>query len=213
MRSRASSVENLIRAYKAKDKELYRKFLVNDIVLMIEDNPKLLIKAMRESNIKVSDNPSRKELIDKSAYSLFNNRIFVKNLLHKIVLLDSNNHQSRQEFLGLAGGGEAGSFFDDIGQSLSGMFSSGAESGAESGAGGGGAAGIVDSLASLTDSIFGFATSKNELKAEEERAKAEMFNSVMNQNKKKTNWMPVVVVGGVLLIGGLIAWRVVGNKK
>ena len=215
MRSRASSVENLIRAYKAQDKELYRKFLVNDIVLMIEENPQMLINAMKESDIKVSENPSKKELVDKSAYALFNNRIFVKNLLRSIVILDANNYDSRNEFLGVtADGGAANDFFGNIGASLSGMFSSDtAGEAAGEAAGAGSVTGIVDSLASLTDSVFGFATSRNQLKAEEEKAKAEMYNSVLSQNQPKTNWMPIVIVSGVLLIGGLVAWRVLGSKK
>ena len=71
---------------------------------------------------------------------------------------------------------------------------------------------MVSSIANAVGSIFGFATATQNLKSQEKQAKAVMYTKIFGEQKKR-NWMPIIVLGGVLLIGGLVVWRVIGSKK
>lgn len=80
-----------------------------------------------------------------------------------------------------------------------------AEGGSEKG-------GLVSSIADMVGSISQWGQSSNDLKKEEERTKARMYEKIFGDNKPKTNWLPIVAIAGVLLIGGIVVWRVTSNK-
>jgi len=102
---------------------------------------------------------------------------------------------------GLFGGGSGGG---------SGASSGGGEGGGE---GGGAAAGIVSSVAGMIGSISQWGASKNQLKAEEAKSKGLMYEKIFGaRQNKKTNWLPIVAIAGVLLIGGIVVYRVTAKS-
>jgi|TARA_R110000787_G_scaffold11722_5_gene38446 hypothetical protein len=82
--------------------------------------------------------------------------------------------------------------------------------GAEGDGGGGG--NIISSIANMIGSIGKWGSSSKDLKAEESRTKARMFEKIFGSGKKR-NWMPIIVVAGVLLIGAMVVWRVTAKNK
>ena len=185
MRYHANIAENIINAVKANDNQLAREIVLDEIVTLIEENPSVLTKALKESKVNIGNTPTKEELIDKSAYAIINNSLFKKNLAVVLAAQEENRVPAREEFANAKGGGS------------------------EEGGGGGS---MVSSIANAVGSIFGFATSTQNLKSEEAKAKAAMYVKIFGE-KKSRNWMPVIVIAGVLLIGGLVVWKVVAKAK
>jgi hypothetical protein len=76
----------------------------------------------------------------------------------------------------------------------------------------GGGMGIVASISNAVNSAFTFGTATQNLKSEEVKAKAMMYSKIFGKEKKR-NWLPIVAITGVLLIGALVVWRVTATKK
>lgn len=72
--------------------------------------------------------------------------------------------------------------------------------------------GVVGSIAGAVDSIFGFAKSKTDAKAQKEADKQRLLLSLA-EDKKKSNLLPIIIIASVLLIGGAIAVVSLRNKK
>ena len=189
MRYHANISENIVNAAKANDKALVREIVLDEIVTLIEENPKVLSEALRNSKVKVSDSPTKEELINKSAYALVNNSIFKKNISVVFAAQSQNRTPAREEF-----------------------SNENAKGGAKGGGGKGGGGNMVSSIADAVSSIFNFATSSKNLKSEEAKAKADMYSAIFGKEKKR-NWLPVVAIAGVLLIGAIVVWRVTATKK
>jgi hypothetical protein len=191
MRYHANIRENIINAVRANDKALAREIVLDEIVTLIEESPNELAEALRKSKVTVSTPLTKEELIDKSAYALINNPIFQKNIAVVFAAQEENRTPAREEFA---------------------SFGKNKDKGGGSKEGGGGGGGAVSSIADAVSSVFGFATATQNLKSEEEKAKAAMYSKIFGKEKKR-NWMPIVVIGGVLLIGALVVWRVTARKK
>ena len=63
----------------------------------------------------------------------------------------------------------------------------------------------------MIGSIGQFGAAKNDLKAEELRTKSKMYEKIFGGDKK-TNWLPIVAIGGVFLIAALVVWKTTSNK-
>lgn len=74
------------------------------------------------------------------------------------------------------------------------------------------ASGVVGAVSTAISSIFNFGASKQNAKAEEERTRQEMYNKLLTENEK-TNYLPYIIIGGVFIIGGIIAFFALRNKK
>jgi hypothetical protein len=61
---------------------------------------------------------------------------------------------------------------------------------------------IVGAVGQSISSVFGFATEKQRLKTEQEQSKQKLYEKLLGG--KKTNYMPIIVVGGVLIIGAIV---------
>ena len=184
MRFQGNSIDNLIAAAKSKDEILVRDLIVDEMANAIQNNPKEMIKTLRNSNVRISDNASLEKLVDVASYNLHNNLIFQKNLAVSI----NNKYLANSE-----------------------TYANGEGEGEGEGEGGGGAGNIVSSIASMIGSIGQFGASKNDLKAEELRTKSKMYEKIFGGDKK-TNWMPIVAIGGVFLIAALVVWKTTSNK-
>jgi hypothetical protein len=65
------------------------------------------------------------------------------------------------------------------------------------------AAAIIAGVTQSIGAVFGFATEKQRAKAEEEAAKRALQEKLLS-GSKKTNWLPIIIVGGVMTIGAII---------
>ena len=208
MRYQGNIIQNLDAAVKSRDKALLKDLILDKLSELIQTNPKSIIKALRLSNVKVSNNASKEELINKSVDNIFSNRLFQKNIAVTFVangIADSSAYANSTgqtfDLSALLGGG---------GGSGGAASSSG---GSEGGGGGGQAAGIVSAVAGMVGSIGQWGASKNQLKAEEAKSKGLMYEKIFGANKnKKTNWLPIVAIAGVLLIGGIVVYRVTAKS-
>ena len=185
MRFNGNTIENLISAKKSKDEILVKDLLVDEMSNIIQSEPKQMIKALRNSKVKISDTVSKQDLISIASYNLYNNPIFQKNLA---VTITNRNLGSTESYANSEGG-----------------------SGGGSSSGGGGGSDIISALAGMVGSIAQFGSSGKELKAEELKTKSKMYEKIFGK-EEKTNWLPIAVIGGVLLIGALVVWRVTANK-
>lgn len=207
MRYQGNFAENIINASRSNDKRLAKEIVLDETSRLIQDRPESIIKALTESDVSVQANASTASLINKVSYNIVNNSIFQKNL--EVAIAENQNVS-----LPNRGG------YSNLGVDVKDMTVAGAEAATSGGAVqdaagkvGGGAAtgGVVGAIAGAVGSIFDFATSQTELKSEEEQAKAMMYAKIFGE-EKKTNWMPIIIIGGVLLVGGLVAWRVLAKK-
>ena len=207
MRYQGNILENLDAAAKSRDKVLLKNLILDKTAELIQTNPKAIIKALRLSNVKLKNNVSTKELIDITTRNIYQNRIFQKNLA---VTFASNGIAQNSAYSNSTGQG-----FD-----LSKLFGGGGGGGASAPTGGGGAsggggqaAGIVSSVADMIGSISQWGASKNQLKSEEAKSKGLMYEKIFGANQnKKTNWLPIVAIAGVLLIGGVVVYRVTAKS-
>lgn len=78
--------------------------------------------------------------------------------------------------------------------------------------GSGGGANIVSSIADMISSGFKFGAASKDLKSSKQSTKSVLYSKVFG-DKKKVNWLPIVVISGILVIGGIVVWRVTANKK
>ena len=203
MRYQGNIVENLQSAAKARDKALIKELVLDKTASLIENDPKAIITALKKSGVKVSDNATKLQLIDLASVNLYENRLFQKNLA---VTLVNEGMAQDSDYANSTGQGF------DLGGLLGGLGGGGGDA-ASAGKGGGGAAaaGIVSSVADMVGSISQWGASKNQLEAQEQQSKQMMYSRIFGE-KKKTNWLPIVIVAGVLLIGGVVVWRVTAKR-
>lgn len=64
---------------------------------------------------------------------------------------------------------------------------------------------VAGSLATI-NSIFSGVQNKNQNKAQKEADKRKLELALLTKENKKTNYLPIVIIGGVLLIGGIVAY-------
>lgn len=76
---------------------------------------------------------------------------------------------------------------------------------AEGGSGGGGAAGWIKLIGGAITSVADYGKSTNDLKTEQEKTKQTMYNKLFGSDNK-TNWLPIVAVTGILVIGGIVMY-------
>ena len=201
MRYQGNILHNLKSAAMSNDKALIKDLILDKTAELIQVNPKAIIKALRMSNVKVSNSATKGDLISLAVKSIYENRIFQKNLA---VTIASNGIAQDSSYSNLEDGADGGA---DGGGGVQGLLSQ-LGGGGGGGGGGGAAAGIVGSVADMIGSISMWGASKNELKAEEAKSKSLMYSKIFGANEKKTNWLPIVAIAGVLLIGGVVVYRV-----
>ena len=193
---------NFSNASGSKDFDYKRDVLLDEIARLIETDRSAVILILKDAGYKVDTKSSKKEVIKKVSHALHNNKQFQLDISKEIV--KANNHA---EFSNADGKTK---------EWFSGLFSSGGSSSNSGGGGsasgaGAGAGGVVGAIAGAVGSVFDFGKSNNDKKAEEERTKQTLYNKLLGDNEK-TNWLPIIVISGILIIGGIIVWRVTAKK-
>ena len=148
------------------------------------------------------ENPyDKRELAEKVAHSLVNNLSFQKNIglvlgANEAGVLDS---LTPEDFSNLGGRGkvdnkeQAGNTAMIVGSATA----SGAQSGGWVGA-------IVGAVVGAVNAGFSWGTAGKRAKIESEQYKQELIGELFAE--PKTNWMPIYILGGVLLVGGVVTY-------
>jgi hypothetical protein len=214
---------NFSNAIGSKDEKLTRDLLLDKYSYLIRNYPTEVAQALVDSGEKVSNPNDKKELIKKVSKAIVNNRQFQKAIS---VLVVKYSTPKIQPYANYSDNPDAkGSTFAD---SIMGLFANkGGEGKAVAeglantgkrtaeGAGGGGVwGGIVGAVAGVTESVFSWKSSQERRKATEIQAKSAMYEKVFGKNEKSNKWiLPTVIVGGVLIIGGIVVYLTLRNKK
>ena len=65
---------------------------------------------------------------------------------------------------------------------------------------------IIATAGTTIGAIFKGVQNKNQTKAQKEADKRKLTASLLEDKPKKTNYLPIIIIGGVLLIGGIVAY-------
>jgi hypothetical protein len=65
---------------------------------------------------------------------------------------------------------------------------------------------IIATAGTTIGAIFKGVQNKNQTKAQREADKRKLTASLLEDKPKKTNYLPIIIISGVLLIGGIVAY-------
>ena len=226
MRFGGNFIQNITQAHKSKDKSLQKDILFDELAQLIETQPSVLIGALKESGCKISQGASKKELIDATVDNLsynpsFRNKIPLLIVANKSGALKKAISQAKKEGFSSADG-KVKDFFGNIWGKVKGTFGGDGGNGnvlenvgegASEGAGGGIWGVVIGTLGGVTESIFDWKTSQTNQQIANEQAKMSLYEKLLGGAGGKTNWMPIVVVGGVLIIGAIVVFATLKNKN
>lgn len=171
--------------------DFQKDVILDEVSRLIELDRPVVVSALKESGYKISPKAKKKEVIDKTVSALYRSNQFRHDIAKAIVSANDPKYANA--------GGSA--------------------SGAGSGAGKVGGIDPVTAIANATSSLFGIFSSgfasreeKLRLQQEQERTKQQMYDKLLTENEK-TNYLPYIVIGGVLIIGGIVAFFALRNKK
>lgn len=202
-------MSNFAGSVMSKDYSMTKDVILSKLHRLIKDDKSILIEALKKSGISVKDNVSDKELINKSVDALYDNKSF-RIVFANLIAYESPEYSKASGNFDFSKIGDWISSADKAGV---GSDSVNLGSDAVSKIGGGGATGgVVGAIAGAVDSIFGFASSKTQQKTQREADKNKLISQLLQEEEKKTNWLPVVIIGGVLLVGGLVAFATLRRK-
>ena len=189
----------------AKDKDMTKDVILSEVHKLLDKNPDVLIATLRESDVKAKDSYSKEELISLVVDNLYDNDKFRKNVSKLIENGYKSNYSNADgKFMDklkgiFSGGGDTpggtGTDAKSIGTDAISKVGSGATSG-----------GIFGAVAGAVDSIFGTVGKFKEAKNQKEADKQKLIQSMLADSKPKRNYLPIVLISGVLLIGGIVAY-------
>jgi hypothetical protein len=186
---------NFSNANGSQNKDYTKDVILDEVARLIELDRPSIIAILRESGYKLDPKASKKEVINYTVRALYNKPQFRNDVSALIVKSNTDFSNANGEwFQGLFGKGDTST------------------PSTEGGAGAGAGAGAASAIAGAIGAIFTFGTANKNQKAEEERTRQEMYAKLLG-NEEKTNWTPIVVVGGVLLLGGVVAFLTLRNKN
>lgn len=181
-------MSNFSGAINSQDNDMAKDVLLSEIHKVLDKNPEVLIEALNNSGIATSSTISKRELIHKVVEALYESKKFRDNI-SKIII--QNNEQESYNNLTGQNVGKVTSSISDAGPKIGG------------GAAGGG---VVGAIAGAVDSIFGTVGKFKEAKTQKQDAKNKLLAGLLEDKPKKTNYLPIIIIGGVLLIGGIVAY-------
>lgn len=186
----------------SNDRDMTKDVVLSEVHKILDKSPEVLIETLNSSGQAVSKNVSKKDLVHLTVENLYDNPKFRENISALIIAGNETNYNNAD-----------GAVMDK----LKGLFSKGG-GGADTGSGGGSAPKVtvgadpISAIAGAIGSIFSFAQSGKDRKAAKEADKRKLQLSLLGEDNKKTNWLPIVLIGGILLIGGAVAYVSLKNK-
>jgi hypothetical protein len=184
-----------------------RKRLMRKIADLIDENPSSVASALEYSNTFFKYPYTEKELVDTTAHALVNDPLFRENI--SVVIAYDENNLLRSDFSNIGGkktkldaGKETGEFAKTVGKHTA------------SWSGGGVIGLIVGAVVGAVDASFSLGRKKKEAQRQEEIAKMELYAELFDKKKKRNKnwWIPVAVVGGVLVLGGVAVFIALKKK-
>jgi hypothetical protein len=194
-------MSNFSGAVLSNDKEMTKDVVLSEVHKILDKSPEVLIEALNKSGQAISKNASKKELVHLTVENLYDNPKFRENISALIISGNETNYNNADgdimdKFKGLfskgnSDGTDGSSIAIDAGSKIGGGASSG---------------GVVGAIAGAIDSVFGTVGKFKDAKNQKEADKRKLQMSLLSDDSKKTNWLPIVLIGGVLLIGGAVAY-------
>ena len=197
-------VSNFSSANGSNNLDYKKDVILDEVARLIEFEKATVISVLKDSGYKLSPNSSKKQVIDATIKALYNSPQFQKDIATEIVKSNGSSFSN-------ANGEWRDKLFGGRTNSQTGTSGGAGASGAGSGAGKIGAD-PISAIAGAIGSIFSFASASKNKKAEEERTRQAMYDKLLGGGSEK-NWVPVVVVSGVLLVGGIVTFFALRNKK
>ena len=186
----------------SNDKDMTKDVVLSEVHKILDKSPEVLIETLNSSGQAVSKNVSKKDLVHLTVENLYENPKFRENISALIIAGNETNYNNAD-----------GAVMDK----LKALFSKGG-GGADAGSGDGSAPKVtvgadpISAIAGAIGSIFSFAQSGKDRKAAKESDKRKLQMSLLAEDDKKTNWLPIVLIGGILLIGGAVAYVSLKSK-
>lgn len=175
---------NFMNAVGSNDIELQRDIILDQIAELIKTNVGSVVDALIKSGVSVPDKYTKIDIIDLVSKSIYGNAEFQKNIGFLI----------QKKTLNFSNGvgdapAPAPTTGSGIGAALSGFLSGG------------------------LGTIFSVVGSVQDRKSAEANAKASLYGKIFGEDdKQKTNYIPIVIIGSVLLLGGIIAVVILKQK-
>lgn len=197
-------MSNFSGSIMSNDKEMQKDILLSEIHKILHKNPKSLIEALKNSGVDVPSRISNKHLVHLVVEAVYENAKFREN----IALLIAENQTSNFSNANGELVDKIKAFFQERKASKDSDSSDSTDSKGGVAVGGG----VVGAVAGAVNSIFGFAKSKSDAKAQKEADKQKLILA-LSEDKKKSNLLPIIIIASVLLIGGAIAVVSLRSKK
>ena len=192
------------------DKEFIKNVYIDEIATLIRDETIKIVKILRASKVPVSTNPSRRELINKLIDNVYVNAKLREQLAllisyEQIANLPKGKSGIKRKLKkplnfmdnppDLSGGINVGAQLGDTAGNVAGGTAAGAQAGGPVGA-------IIGAVVGVTESVFNWKTAKTNAETEANKYKLAIFEKVSEGEKR--NYTPLIVIGGVLLIGTVV---------
>lgn len=195
-----STIEIYSNATGLTDKQFMTNVYLSELATLIKDEPQKIISALKKSDLQVSKNPTRRELTNTLVDGMFQSPQLRNQITN---LLAAENAQSKSKALkrytetysGTNGGASTGANLQNTANNLLEGGTAGAQAG-------GPVTAVVGVLAGLTESIFDWKASENNAEVESNKYKLEILNKISGGDKK--NYVPLIIIGGVLLVGTVV---------
>lgn len=185
------------------DKGRYKdeNWILEQIGKLIKHHPNSVASALTHSKVFIENPFNKRELAEKTAYGLVNNRTFQKNIgivmaHNEVGNLDLGISLTKEDFssFGETDKVQGGKLALDSGKTIGGATAGGAKSGGVYGA-------IAGAIIGTITAGFNWASSSKKRKTQEEANREKLYAELLKE--EKTNWTPIIVVGAVLIVGGL----------
>tara|TARA_R100000900_G_scaffold140069_2_gene120160 strand:- start:10515 stop:11141 length:627 start_codon:yes stop_codon:yes gene_type:complete len=195
-----STIEIYSNATGLTDKQFMTSVYLSELATLIKDEPQKIISALKKSDFSVSKNPTRREITNTLVDGMFQSpelRNKITNLLAKenAQIKSKALRRYTESYSGTNGSSSTGANLQNTANNL-------LEGGAAGAQAGGPVTAVVGVLAGLTESIFDWKASENNAEVESNKYKLEILNKISGGDKK--NYVPLIIIGGVLLVGTIV---------
>lgn len=174
------------------------KVALRKIGRLIKFHPLYVASALKHSDVFIENPYNKRELVDKVAENLATNRKFIKN----IGLVVALNEAGRLNELDQNGFSNIGGRYNvDTGEQL---LETGKKIGSGAASGKDPITVIIGAVVGAIDATFSWLGAKKKSEIDKERYKRELISEIYE--KPKTNWTPILIVGGVLIVAAVVTF-------
>ena len=185
-----------------------RKRIVKKIADLVDRNPSSIVSALQHSNTFFKYPCNEKELVDAIAEGLVYDPLFRKNI-SILIVCDEHNLLDDVDFSNIGGkdaridSGKATGDFAKTVVTHTGAWSSMGWIG-----------NVIGAVVGVIDASFGLASKKKKAESAKEIARAEIYTELFDKKKKRDKnwWIPAVVLGSVLILGGVVVFITLKKK-